>query len=172
MRRDAVLGALLLAIALALAFKGLGTMYRIPDRQSGDGFPALALSSLDGSAASFDGRGQPAIVTVFTTWCVPCREEFGKIAGASASPWGSKVRFVEIDENESSRRVGDFLKAYPQLRASVFVDGSGAVHALGIYSIPRTLAVASNGRVTGHFDGPMGYGDLRRLVAGAERSQR
>ena len=169
MRRDAVFGAALLILGLAMAIAGLGTMHRQPDRRAGDAFPPLALTALDGMATTFDARGKPAIVTVFTTWCVPCREEFAKIATASSSPWGQNVRFVEIDYNEPASRVSEFIAAYPRLHATVLLDRSHAVNELGIYSFPRTVAVAVNGKVTGRFDGPLGYTDLRALVAGATR---
>lgn len=169
MKRDVTFGMLLLVVMTALALTGLATTYRQPDRRPGDAFPALALDSLNGAPATFDGRGKPAIVTVFATWCVPCREEFGKIAAVSASRRASRVRFVEVDEADPPSRVADFLRNYPNLHATVFLDRTNAVHALGIYSFPRTVAVAANGKVRARFDGPMGYDDLYALVGSVLR---
>ena len=168
MKKDAAFGLGLLVVTLTMALVGLGTMYHKPDNRPADSFPRLALSALDGSSATFDGRGMPAVVTVFATWCGPCREEFSRIATASSSGWAAKVDFVEIDDNEPVPVVNEFLKAYPKLRARVFIDRTNAEHELGIYQLPQTVSV-DDGKLTGRFGGAMGYADLHALVEAAIR---
>ncbi len=99
--------------------------------------------------------GQPLVVNLWYSTCVPCKRELGEFA-AVHSELGDRVRFVGVDPFDSvdvmERFAHDRGVGYELLRdeAGEFVD------ALGVVSFPVTLFVDADGVIvaqSGAIDG-------------------
>ena len=115
---------------------------------------------LDGSALSIeDFRGTPVVVSVWGSWCAPCRQEAPWVAGA-AEELGDSVQFVGINLRETSaanalafeRSQGfDFPSLYePDGTAMLAFRG-----VLGLRSIPSFVVLDREGRVAASIIGQL-----------------
>ena len=98
--------------------------------------------------------GQPLIVNLWYSTCIPCKRELGEFATVHRE-LGDRVRFVGINPFDSvdvmERFAGDRGVGYELLRdeANAFVD------AVGVVSFPVTLFVDADGVIiaqTGEID--------------------
>ena len=111
----------------------------------GDRLPDVALSNSAGleiPASSL--AGQPLVVNLWYSTCIPCKRELGDFATVHRE-LGDEVRFVGINPFDSvdvmERFAGDRGVGYELLRdeTSMFVD------AVGVVSFPVTLFVDADG---------------------------
>lgn len=126
-------------------------------RAGGGPAPAIELPALSGdgtvSLASF--RGEPVVVNVFASWCVPCRKELPAFAEVSQA-LGDRVVFLGVN-HQDNRRAGqemldEFGVTYP---AGYDPDGKVAID-YALIGLPSTLFVSADGTLlethTGEFD--------------------
>lgn len=140
---------------------------RYPTGQ-GPPLPALRGTTLDGATAGSDDlRGHVAVINVWGSWCVPCREESSVLA-AAAQRYGSRVRFLGIDVVDDDAAARAFLARvgidYPNIR-----DPDGALLArLGEFvpatAVPSTLVVDPRGRIAVRIIGAATAESLRQAV--------
>ncbi|MGZ4748270.1 MAG: TlpA family protein disulfide reductase [Oryzihumus sp.] len=121
--------------------------------------PALALSSL---------RGRTVVLTVWASWCEPCRTELPGLATLAAQVRASGVRFVGLDEDTdpgaAASAVRSTRSAYPHL-----VDRGTLLARLSPWlpaAVPGSLVVDPQGRVAARVVGPVTAAQLRPLLAG------
>ena len=66
-------------------------------------------------------RGLPIVINVWASWCTPCREQFRRMASASARN-GRQVAFLGADFQDTARSARAFLRhrrvGYPSYRAT------------------------------------------------------
>jgi thiol-disulfide isomerase/thioredoxin len=118
------------------------------DQAGGDPVPEAELTSLgDGDALVLEDLAEgPAVVNLWATWCVPCRQEmpaFDEVAGAVE---GDEVRIVGVNIGDDPDAARDFVDEldveFPQ-----YLDEDGGLHAeLGATGMPST-AFLDDGRV-------------------------
>ena len=130
----------------------------------GDRLPDVALSNSAGleiPASSL--AGQPLVVNLWYSTCIPCKRELGEFATVHRD-LGDTVRFVGINPFDSvdvmQRFAGDRGVGYELLR-----DEAGEfISALGVVSFPVTLFIDADGVIiaqTGEIDGD----ELRARIA-------
>ncbi len=91
-----LVGVLVVAGLAILAFTTGSTAHEVATPTAFD-LPAL---HGPGRVRLADLRGQPAVVTLFASWCTPCREELPRYA-AVATQLRGRVRFVAVDSHET-----------------------------------------------------------------------
>ncbi len=89
-------GVLLVAGLTALAFAAGSTTRESAAPEAFD-LPVLHGS---GRVRLADLRGQPVVVTLFASWCTPCRDELPRYAAVARQVRG-RVRFVAVDSHET-----------------------------------------------------------------------
>ncbi len=122
-----------------------------------DDIPALASSQL---------TGEPALLNLFASWCVPCRVEhplFLRLAEEGVPIHG-------IDWKEPATDGAAYLKQYGNPFRSVGSDPSGRAGIdLGLSGVPETFIVDAAGRVRYRHVGPITAADwngtLKPLLA-------
>lgn len=131
--------------------------------------PALTLSCLGGDrlvSTSAVLTGTPHVVTMWASWCGPCRAEAPMMAALARS---GRVDVIGIDYGEHTATDGvDFARAagwtFPQLQDP---DQSTRT-AWGLTGMPVTLVVDADGVVVVRRDGAWNSADdLRRAVDAA-----
>ena len=154
-----------LVAVLVLAFRRAPT-----DIKTGTvGKPAAAftLQKLDGSGAwsSDQTKGKVYVVNFFASWCLPCKEENPALVRVYERYRASDVVFIGVlyqDSRDSGLRyVRDNGVVWPTLS-----DDDGRVaFAYGVFGIPETFFIGSDGVIAGRHIGPI---DETTLVRGVE----
>ena len=147
------LGALALVglLGFGLVAKGDGTL------AVGDPIPTTELPVLGGeeSGSLADQRGRWALVNVWASWCVPCREEAPALQRFYERHRGQGFEIVGIDTQEPAEDglefVDEFGLTYPQLH-----DGPGEfADELKTTGVPENFLVDPDGEVALLRPGPV-----------------
>jgi thiol-disulfide isomerase/thioredoxin len=132
---------------------------------TGSTLPDVTLAPLQEGTASLDvgALAGPAVVNLWATWCVPCREELPAFQEVSeARP---DVRFVGVDIAEDPGAARDFLAELGITFEQYLDERAELTDALGAASLPVTIVVDADGRIATEHIGPMSVGDLEQALA-------
>ncbi|MEP7018357.1 MAG: TlpA disulfide reductase family protein [Actinomycetota bacterium] len=131
--------------------------------------PNLSGTTLEGSQFALDDiAGNIVVVNVWASWCAPCRIESPVLAGLERQLGAQKVRFVGIDEADTSSSARQFVASaaarYPQL---VDEDGAilGRLTLLPQKGIPSTLILDRHHRMAARVIGPVTSQQIHTLVS-------
>jgi peroxiredoxin len=131
----------------ALTPSGDGADVTDPD---GRALPSLTLPCLDGTGSIdiAELRG-PLVMTVWASWCVPCRRELPAFADvhSRAMAAGSPVRFLGLNWLDDSTSAVGFIEEIGFTFPSLFDADGRARGPLGVNSQPATLFIDATGRV-------------------------
>ncbi|PKQ05147.1 MAG: DsbE family thiol:disulfide interchange protein [Alphaproteobacteria bacterium HGW-Alphaproteobacteria-12] len=135
-----------------------GDPARVPSALIGRYVPDFDLPPVEGidrpgmSTSDF-GKGEPVIVNVWASWCVPCRDEMPllvelrRIAGVGL--YGINYK----DDPAAARR---FLAELGNPFDRIGRDSTGrAAIEWGVYGVPETYIVDGNGRIAFKHIGPL-----------------
>ncbi|MDP2732894.1 MAG: DsbE family thiol:disulfide interchange protein [Hoeflea sp.] len=172
---------LVLFIALAGVFLyqlGSGkNANEVPSVLIGSKAPSLSLPPLEGLVAGgapvpalTDAAiaGQLALVNVWASWCVPCRQEHPILLELSRDPRIVLVGINYKDKNDNALR---FLDELGNPFAAVGIDpvGKSAID-WGVYGVPETYLVAPDGTILFKQIGPFTEDSLRdKLLPAIEK---
>ncbi|MCO5733534.1 DsbE family thiol:disulfide interchange protein [Rhizobium sp. SSA_523] len=121
----------------------------IPSALIGKQAPSLSLPALHGSQTppltDEAIRGKLALVNVFASWCVPCRQEHPLLSELARDKRLTVVGINYKDRNDNALR---FLGELGNPYAAIGVDPNGkAAIDWGVYGIPETYLVAPDGTI-------------------------
>jgi thiol-disulfide isomerase/thioredoxin len=115
-----------------------------------------------------DFAGKPAVVTVWASWCAPCRRQASALRRFAASRSG--VGFLAVDTQESEGAARAFLNE-TGLEIATIADPDGRLAAkLGVRELPTTLFLASDRGVAVSWEGPAGLGELASALRTAKQA--
>ena len=141
-----------------------GDPSRLPSAMIGKPVPDFTLPPLDGlkgedgaAVPSFDATdlaaGQPTIVNIFASWCVPCLQEHPLLMALAEEP-GLRIFAINYKDDPASAR--RFLGRYGNPFARVGTDRSGRVAIdFGVYGVPETYVISSDGKIAYRHVGPL-----------------
>jgi cytochrome c biogenesis protein CcmG, thiol:disulfide interchange protein DsbE len=153
--RWAAIGVVILSVALAVIFT---TRFGedpnlVPSPLLGQAAPSLALPLLDGSGTLDDAAldGKVVVVNFFASWCLPCRDEQPDLAAAADAFADRGVVIVEIAYQDEAATALDFLDEFGRSDSALYLadPGGRAAIAYGVFGIPETFFVATDGTVVG-----------------------
>ena len=98
-------------------------------------------------------RGHPIVLNVWASWCTPCRQEFGRLAVASAR-YGNRVAFLGADNEDSASDARAFLGQHHVDYPSYATTSAQLSRLAVIEGLPTTIYIDSAGRVTDVHTGP------------------
>ena len=107
----------------------------------------------------------PAIVQFWASWCVGCRKN---MEAALEMVMGSPVNFVTVSLDENPEAARNYIqrsgtKAAPLLAATLVDTKQQIAEALKISSVPTTLFIDRDGRITSRIVGHISAGDIRKI---------
>ena len=150
----------------------------IPSVLIGTRAPSLDLPPLDGlnsngapvpalTDAAIEGK--LALVNVWASWCVPCRQEHPILLELARDPRIELVGINYKDKNDNALR---FLGELGNPFAAIGVDPVGkAAIDWGVYGIPETYLVAPDGEILFKQIGPFTVESLRdKLLPAIEKA--
>ena len=106
--------------------------------------------------------GQPKLLNVFASWCVPCAAEAPNLAKLEAS--GANIVAVAIRDRPED--VGQFLEAYGNPFSRIGRDDISAVQlALGSSGVPETFVIDGKGVIRYQHIGDIRDSDVSVLLA-------
>ena len=160
-----VVAVLAVAVAVAIASR--------PDAPAvtatGQGRPAHQFEVQDlrddtKTVALADLRGRPVVLNFWASWCVPCRKEMPAFQAVHRRV-GNQVAFLGMN-NQDSRHDALELLARTGVRYASGYDPQGTVaHAYGLYGMPTTVFISSEGRVLATRTGELSETQLESALA-------
>ena len=148
---------LALFAALALMFAvGLGLEPRkVPSALIDKPVPEFALPPLigDRGLSNTDLNGGVALVNVFASWCVPCRQEHPLLAELADK---HKITVHGINYKDAPDNARAWLKQLGNPYDRIGADRSGRSSIdWGVYGVPETFVVDRAGRIRYKHIGPL-----------------
>ena len=121
----------------------------------GDPLPDVTVQLLDGTDVPISSlKGQPLVINVWYSSCVPCKKELPDFAAAHLV-YGDRVRFVGINSLPPSDREESFARD-KGVQYELLYDANGEfITSVGIAAFPVTLFVNAEGiivRQSGQLD--------------------
>jgi cytochrome c biogenesis protein CcmG, thiol:disulfide interchange protein DsbE len=144
----------------------------IRSQMIGRPLPAFALpAALPGrpavSSAGF-ARGEPRILNVFASWCVPCIAEAPHLMTL-------KQRGVPIDAvaiRDRPQDIAQFLARYGDPYANVALDNDSRVQlSIGSSGVPETFVIDGNGIIRHQHIGVVSERDVPAILAAYEAAR-
>jgi thiol-disulfide isomerase/thioredoxin len=131
--------------------------------------PPLVLPALDGTAVSLDDlQGKAVMLNFWASWCGPCRIEMPELQRLSADlPDGTALLTVNT---ESSPDIAQRFLTEAGYDLPTVQDASGrAAIDYQVLSLPTTLFISPEGRVTARVSGPLTYSAMLSYLKAAGR---
>jgi cytochrome c biogenesis protein CcmG/thiol:disulfide interchange protein DsbE len=108
-----------------------------------------------------DLGGQPMLVNIFASWCVPCRIEHPVIT--RLAELGVPVNAINYKDDPAKATA--FLKELGDPFRKVGADRTGRTAIeWGVYGVPETFVIDKQGNVAYKHVGPMQPRDLERTI--------
>jgi cytochrome c biogenesis protein CcmG, thiol:disulfide interchange protein DsbE len=154
-------------VLLAVFFAGLGRDPRaLPSAFVGKPLPAFTTAPLrpdDVGLANTDlaGRGEPALLNVFASWCGPCRVEHPVLMRLRAEG----VAIHGLDWKEAPADGARWLaeRGDPYIRAGNDPTGRTGIE-FGVAGVPETFVIDKRGRVRYRHVGALTPDDWERKI--------
>ena len=127
-------------------------------------WPSVVVADSSGTEISTDDllTGNTLVVSLWSTWCVPCRRELPQLQEFAAKHQNVSVVAVNLGDKLDS------VAAYAQeigLTMPIVIDSEGRISsALGVTSVPSTIVIDSHGKVIAAHVGEITADELAVLV--------
>jgi cytochrome c biogenesis protein CcmG, thiol:disulfide interchange protein DsbE len=133
----------------------------IPSPLIGKKAPDFVLPTLMNQAERFDSRqmlGKPWILNVWASWCRECRKEHGFLMELAKTQGLQLIGLDYKDEDQEARLI---LNMAGNPYHTVVADRSGLVGIdYGVYGVPETYLIDSNGMIQYKKIGPLSRQDI------------
>ena len=98
-----------------------------------------------------DFRGQPVLVNVMASWCLPCRAEIPALDALR-----DEIAIIAIAYKDKPEDTKQFLAQYGNPYQAIWQDPDGNYSlAWGIYGVPETFIIDDNGIIVLRHSGPI-----------------
>ena len=116
-------------------------------------FEAESLFSNKKFVSSEEFGNEIILVNFFATWCQPCRAEHAYIKRFADE---KKIRIIGINYKDNTKKTIEWLRDLGNPYSDVPIDKNGRIAIdWGVYGIPETFVVNSNGIIKYRHIGPI-----------------
>lgn len=136
----------------------------IRSRLVGQALPAFQLPpAMPGRAtvSRADFAGQPRILNIFASWCVPCIAEAPQLMAM-------KQRGIPIDAvaiRDRPQDIANFLGRWGDPYRNIALDADSSLQlAIGSSGVPETFVIDGSGTIRYQHIGPITDADMMRLI--------
>lgn len=133
----------------------------------GNPAPAFALKDAKGKTVTLDDfKGHYLYITVWATWCVPCKAELPYLDSLQQAYGKKNIRFLTVAIDEPGHRQAwlELLRKYGTKGVHTMVDDAGKFNEnYMIISVPRFILIDSDGRIV-NANAPRPSGQIRQLL--------
>jgi cytochrome c biogenesis protein CcmG/thiol:disulfide interchange protein DsbE len=151
------------AAALFATLSGSRNPAQLPSVLIGKRAPATPVPLLDNGMATLDladFAGEPLLVNFFASWCAPCRAEAPALALLAES-----VTVIGIAYKDKPVDTTAFLTQFGNPFSAIGVDRDGRLgFAWGVYGVPESYVIGSDGTVLLRHAGPIDRRVLDEVV--------
>lgn len=134
----------------------------LPDFTLQPAFPGLP------GAAKADFTGEPKLLNIWASWCLPCIAEAPQLEALKAQG----VEIVGIAIRDRPEDVASFLGRYGNPYTRIGGDPISEVQlAVGSSGVPETFVIDSKGVIRYQHIGDIRQGDVPKLLAELEKAQ-
>ncbi len=136
----------------------------VHSRMVGEPMPALTLPALVPGKPGLAGhaRGEPRLVNIFASWCIPCAAEAPQLLALKRQG----VRIDAVAVRDTPHAVAAFLARYGDPYAAIGDDREARAQlALGSSGVPETFVVGADGRILLQHVGDIRADDVAALAA-------
>lgn len=128
--------------------------------------PDFSVIDRNGSPITLrDFKGSYVYITVWATWCVPCKRELPYLELLGNEYYARNIKFltVSIDALKDSDGWHEFLKDHPYAGIHTMADKEGRFNeSYMIISVPRFILIDPDGRIV-NSNAPRPSGPIRQL---------
>ena len=129
-------------------------------------FPDIILKKLDGyklfSVTNLINANSPSLVNIWSSWCVPCKIEHEFLMRMSSDHNILIYGINYKDKKEDALKVLD-LNDNPFYAIGVDLDGMQSIN-LGVYGVPETFIIDSDGNIRYRHVGPILEYDMQNII--------
>lgn len=129
-------------------------------------FPEIILKKLDGyklfSVTNLMNANSPSLVNIWSSWCVPCKIEHEFLMRMSSDHNILIYGINYKDKKEDALKVLD-LNDNPFYAIGVDLDGMQSIN-LGVYGVPETFIIDSDGNIRYRHVGPILEYDMQNII--------
>ena len=129
-------------------------------------FPEIILKKLDGyklfSVTNLINANSPSLVNIWSSWCVPCKIEHEFLMRMSSDHNILIYGINYKDKKEDALKVLD-LNDNPFYAIGVDLDGLQSIN-LGVYGVPETFIIDSDGNIRYRHVGPILEYDMQNII--------
>ena len=128
-------------------------------------FEAESLLKKEKFISSEELRNETILVNFFATWCKPCLAEHNFILRFSKE---KKVKVIGVNYKDNPEKAIKWLKKLGNPYSNIAIDKNGMIAIdWGVYGIPETFLVSSNGIIKYRHVGPITkkiYNEINLLI--------
>ncbi|MEM6848633.1 MAG: DsbE family thiol:disulfide interchange protein [Pseudomonadota bacterium] len=143
----------------------------VPSALIGREMPRATFLPLAEQMPGFDPAaftGQPMLVNVFASWCAPCRVEHPLLMDLAKTP-GLTVAGINFKDRADGALSFLAELGNPYDAVGVDPDGRKAIE-WGVYGVPETFVVGSDGTIRAKHVGPLTEADINGAFGDAMRA--
>ena len=107
--------------------------------------------------------GAPVVVNIWSSWCVPCRDEAPRLSEAAREHEG-EVQSVGVNILDEREKAIEFIDEYDWPYPSLFNPSGDIRDGLGFIGQPQTLFYDTAGNLDSTWIGPIPETELKRGV--------